>query len=134
METRELAPGPVTSYDDVEATPDLQRVGRLLIWAAVVAAGAYFYFLALPGNRGTPWVWALAVAAEGITILQALAVWWTVLAHAGHRDPADVVAWRNRMLAGRDVPTVDVFVTVAGEPLELVARTARAARDLRLPH
>src|SRR5207248_1359234 len=46
----------------------------------------------------------------------------------------DVVAWRNRMLAGRDVPTVDVFVTVAGEPLELVARTARAARDLRLPH
>ncbi|HZD87907.1 MAG TPA: glycosyltransferase [Gaiellaceae bacterium] len=119
---------------EAEPTPDLQRVARLVILAGVVAAGAYLYFLLSPSHRGTPWVWALAAVAEGLTIFQALTVWWTVIAHGGHRDPADVVAWRERLLAGIDVPPVDVFVTVAGEPLEIVSRTVLAARDMRLPH
>lgn len=119
---------------EVVPTPDLQRVARLVILAGVIAAAAYLYFLLSPEHRGTTWVWALTVVAEGLTIFQALTVWWTVLAHGGHRDPADVVAWRERMLAGVDVPSVDVFVTAAGEPLEIVSSTVLAARDMRLPH
>lgn len=133
---RTFLPGPGSGAPDggVETTPDLQRVGRLVIWAAVAAACAYLYFLLIPANRGTAWLWALTLLAEGLTILQALSVWWTVLAHGGHRDPVEVVAWRQRMLDGGDIPSIDVFITVAGEPLELVARTALAARDMRFPH
>lgn len=128
------APDPAAGAGEPEPTPDLQRVARLVILAGIAAAGFYLWFLLSPANRGTPWVWALTVVAEGLTVFQALTVWWTVLAHTGHRDPADVVAWRERLLAGEDPPGIDVFVTVAGEPLEIVARTVLAARDMRLPH
>lgn len=117
-----------------EPTRELQRVGRLLILAAIVAAGAYAYFLLAPQYRGAPWVWGLALVGEGLTIAQAIGVWWTILAHDRHREPAGVFAWRRRLLQGRDVPTIDVFVTVAGEPLELVRRTVAAARDMLVPH
>lgn len=117
-----------------DLSPNLQRAARLLILAAIVATAAYGYFLLSPENRGATWVWALVLVGEGLTIYQALGVWWTILAHDGHRDRPEVFDWRVRMLQGEDIPSIDVFVTVAGEPLELVRRTIVAARDLDLPH
>jgi cellulose synthase (UDP-forming) len=41
---------------------------------------------------------------------------------------------RPRPPAPEDGLTVDVFITTYNEPIELVAETARAARDIRYPH
>ncbi len=127
-------PAPGTGGASSEDTADLQRFTRLVIAAAVAAASAYVFFLLDPAHRGTTWVWALVLVAEGLTIFQALGVWWTILAHRGHHDRPEVFAWRQRMLAGRDLPSIDVFVTVAGEPLDVVSRTVLAANEMQLPH
>jgi cellulose synthase (UDP-forming) len=41
---------------------------------------------------------------------------------------------RHELLTGRRRPTIDVFITVYGEPLDIVLGTIRAARDMRIPH
>jgi len=45
-----------------------------------------------------------------------------------------VYAWRRQLLAGELTPTIDVFITVYGEPLEIVLETVRAARDMTVAH
>jgi cellulose synthase (UDP-forming) len=94
----------------------------------------YMIFLLNPDYRGDPWVWALVIFAEGITIFNALAMWWTVLVHTPQPDPPEVYVWRRRLATGELKPTIDVFLTVYGEPLEIVLVTVRAARDMRVEH
>ena len=42
--------------------------------------------------------------------------------------------WRRKLATGELTPTIDVFITVYGEPLEIVLATIRAARDMDVPH
>jgi glycosyl transferase family 2 len=56
------------------------------------------------------------------------------LAHTQRPDPPEVYAWRRRLTTGSLAPTVDVFITVYGEPIEIVLVTVRAARDRRVAH
>ncbi len=117
-----------------EAPRPLQRSTRLAIGAALLASAFYFVFLLTPGYRGELWLWLVVVAAEGLTIFQAVGTWWTILAHDDRPEPPDVFAWRTRLLAGEPVPTIDVFVTTCGEELDVIAATVRSARDMQLAH
>jgi cellulose synthase (UDP-forming) len=112
----------------------LQRFTRVAVTVALLATVFYMIFLLNPDYRGNPWVWTLVVLAEGLVVFQALATWWTVLAHDPLPDPPEVFAWRQQLLEGKVTPTVDVFITVYGEPLEIVLTTVRAARDMQVPH
>jgi cellulose synthase (UDP-forming) len=121
------------------SAPDLswqpiQRSTRFAVFVALAVTLFYMIFLLNPAYRGNTWIWVLVLFAEGITIFNALAMWWTVLANTQQPDPPEVYAWRRRLTTGALAPTIDVFITVYGEPLEIVLVTVRAARDMRVAH
>ena len=120
----------------------------LLSLIATLGILAYAVFLLNPANRGDWLPYILVIGAESILILHALLAMWTILAGAkSPRDEAYHVAQRG--LFGEHIPTashrpqpdwplrldgepatVAVFITCYGEPLEVIQRTATAARDL----
>jgi cellulose synthase (UDP-forming) len=122
-----------TPQDDLSWRP-LQRSTRVAVTVALLATVFYMIFLLNPDYRGNPWVWTLVVLAEGLVVFQALATWWTVLVNDPLPDPPEVYVWRRRLAEGELTPTVDVFITVYGEPLEIVLTTVRAARDMHVAH
>jgi cellulose synthase (UDP-forming) len=122
-----------TPQDDLSWRP-LQRSTRVVVTLALAATVFYLIFLLDPHYRGNVWVWLVVVLAEGLVVFQALGTWWTVLANDPLPDPPEVYVWRRRLAAGELTPSVDVFITVYGEPLEIVLNTLRAARDMRVPH
>jgi cellulose synthase (UDP-forming) len=112
----------------------LQRSTRVAISGALLATLFYQLFLLNPAYRGPTWLWVAMLLAEGLTALHLMGTWWTILAHDDRGEPVDVTVWRNRLRAGAEVPTIDVFITAFGEEPEMVRRTMRAARDMELPH
>jgi cellulose synthase (UDP-forming) len=119
--------------DDLSWRP-LQRSTRFAVSVALVVTIFYMIFLLNPAYRGNTWVWALVLFAEGITVFNALAMWWTVLAYNPQPDAPEVYTWRRRLATGDLKPTIDVFITVYGEPIEIVLQTIRAARDMAVEH
>ncbi|MDT4994617.1 MAG: hypothetical protein QOH97_4509 [Actinoplanes sp.] len=112
----------------------LQRSTRVAIIGALAATVFYQLFLLNPAYRGPGWLWVTMLAAEGLTALHLIGTWWTILAHDDRAEPVDVTVWRNRLRAGSDVPSIDVFITAYGEKPSLVQRTVLAARDMDLAH
>jgi cellulose synthase (UDP-forming) len=112
----------------------IQRSTRFAVFVALCVTVFYMIFLLNPAYRGDTWVWILVLFAEGVTIFNALAMWWTVLVHTPHPDPPEVYAWRRRLTTGDLKPSIDVFITAYGEPLEIVLVTIRAVRDMRVEH
>jgi cellulose synthase (UDP-forming) len=112
----------------------VQRSTRFIVLIALGVTLFYAIFLLNPAYRGNTWVWLLVLFAEGITIFNALAMWWTILAYTPHPDTPEVYAWRRQLATGALKPTIDVFITVYGEPLEIVLVTVRAAREMKVEH
>ena len=116
-------------------SPTLQRTTRLVMGLTLVAAVVYAAFVLHPSNRGDWGPYLALVVAEGILLANAAAILLTSLADDGDRwDDPEVFAFRVALVSGREVPSVDVLITVCGEPLAVVERTVRAARDMRLAH
>ncbi|MFG1996117.1 glycosyltransferase family 2 protein [Actinoplanes sp. NPDC048988] len=112
----------------------LQRSTRVAIIAALAATLFYQLFLLNLAYRGPGWLWFAMLTAEGLTALHLIGTWWTILAHDDRPESVDATVWRNRLRAGSDVPSIDVFITAYGEEPALVRRTMIAARDMDLPH
>jgi cellulose synthase (UDP-forming) len=146
-----------------DATPLARKVENsaaqsptLLLFVVVAGIGVLTYsaFLLNPANRGDWLPYSLVITAELVLVVQALVSMWTIL--SGGQDPrtfvfhhsqerlfdAELVEQedlRNRpqewpMILGDRVVEVDVFITVYGEPLEKIARTASAAVAIRGKH
>lgn len=136
------------------ATDRFSPVMILLTLLATAGCLAYGVFLLQPSHRGDLIPWLLVIVSEAILVLHALCAMWTVL--AGTRDVRDHEYWRARdelyslsqlssfpqrgdpsrwplQLDGRRVD-VDVLITVYGEPLEVIRRTATAAMAIRGRH
>ena len=133
MPTTSNSAEPVRTREEPTWRP-IQRSTRLVVTVALAVTLFYMIFLLNPAYRGDVWVWALVLFAEGITIFNALAMWWTVLVSNPRPDPPEVYAWRRQLLSGELRPTIDVFITVYGEPLEIVLETIRAARNMKIEH
>lgn len=152
--TTEKSDAPASSAPD----PSTRRAGGnrvdhsptlfLLVMIAAVGVVAYTLFLLNPENRGDWLPYGLVIAAETVLVTQALMAMWTIL--SGGRDVRDFAfhSARERLFratsgAGRPSDTVylgdqpvsvDVFVTVYGESIGTIRRTAAAARDMRGDH
>jgi cellulose synthase (UDP-forming) len=141
MSTGAASPSPQQRVDPATAKPGndlswrpIQRSTRFAVAVALLVTLFYAIFLLNPAYRGNTWIWLLVLFAEGITIFNALAMWWTILVHTPHPDTPEVYAWRRRLATGDLKPSIDVFITVYGEPLEIVLVTIRAARDMQVEH
>jgi cellulose synthase (UDP-forming) len=122
-----------TPADELSWRP-LQRSTRVAVAVALCVTLFYILFLLNPAYRGDTWLWVLVLVAEGVTVFNALAMWWTVLAYSPHPDVPEVYTWRRKLAAGELKPSIDVFITVYGEPLEIVLVTVRAARNMQVEH
>ncbi|MGP9694774.1 glycosyltransferase family 2 protein [Brachybacterium sp. AOP25-B2-12] len=128
----------------------------MILLTIVATAGClgYGFFLLQHSHRGDFLPWALVIASEAILVFHALIAMWTVL--AGTRDVRDHEYWRARdelypiarisslglqgaptrwplQIDGRSID-VDILITVYGEPLEVIRRTALAALAVRGRH
>ncbi|NEM92082.1 glycosyltransferase family 2 protein [Galbitalea soli] len=126
----------------------------LFVIIATIGVLAYTAFLFNPSNRGDWLPYALVITAEVILVAQALVSMWTILSgghdprtftfhHAQERlfdaeqvesnrlesSPRDWGMYLNDRIVG-----VDVFITVYGESLETIAKTASAALAMRGAH
>ncbi len=109
-----------------EEAINLQQVSRSLLLVNILVAAVYFSWWLAPGKIGNPYLFGLLFAGEVYHLLMALSFWYTVWPQK-KRHPDFVTA-------SSFYPTVDVFIPVAGEPLEIVAQTALAAKNLDYPH
>lgn len=91
----------------------------LLALNAALAVG-YFLAIALLFKQGNAVLFWALIAGEAFHLWQVLAFLHTVW-DTEHRAPFDPTI----------APAVDVFITVAGEPVEVVEETVRACRALR---
>lgn len=121
---------------------------------ATIGVLAYGAFLLNPANRGDFIPWILVVIAETVLVFHALMSMWTMLAGYGKQpsfafhdaqaklyrptrdhqrgvgdDPTEWPLYIN----GRKV-SVDVLITVYGEPLDVIRRTAEAALNIHGKH
>ena len=92
---------------------------RLLILLAGGMAVIYFTVITLFFTRGDAWLFSLLIFSEVFHLWQAITFLYTV--------------WDTKLIAKSSskyhVP-VDIFITVAGEPVGIVERTAKAAIEM----
>jgi cellulose synthase (UDP-forming) len=129
----------------------------MILLSLIATLGILFYaqFLLNPANRGNLLPWLLVIVAETVLVVHALLSMWTIL--SGAKSPRDfafheakrLLFPRKRelkaaglmdqphrwplLLDGKEV-LVDVFITVYGEPLETIRRTASAAMAVKGAH
>jgi cellulose synthase (UDP-forming) len=94
---------------------------RFMITIGFVAALVYLWWLLQPARIGFVPLFALLVVAELFNVTQALGFWWTCARRRRTRStpPHDTSA------------TVDVFIPVYNEPVEVVEPTISAATTIR---
>jgi cellulose synthase (UDP-forming) len=148
----------VDAFDDASrraATRDAYSpVMILLTILSTIGVLYYGWFLLRPSNRGDVVPWLLVIVSESILVFHGLVAMWTIL--AGQRDRRDWTYQSTRanlydpndpeLLANLDDPTkwpmwmdgrkvaVDVLITVYGEPIDVIRRTAEAALGIRGRH
>ena len=146
MVSNDIAPVTRVSPSDRRLAARERFSPVLIVLTALAAAGVLIYakFLLDPSHRGDLLPWLIVIAAEGVLVLHALLAMWTVLSSG--RDPRDYHYWATKdALYDRLDPTrvlslgdkrveVEVFVTVYGEPVEVVRRTVAAALAIRGAH
>lgn len=95
---------------------------RLFIWVSMLMCAVYFGVIAFVFPPGNAVLFVLLMLGEAFHTWQALTYLSTV--SNMHTQPMAASSFR---------PPVDVFITVAGEPAELVAATAKAALRMDYP-
>lgn len=138
-----------------EATREPHSPVMILLTAlASIGVLYYGYFLLRPSNRGDLLPWLMVVVSEAILVFHALLSMWTVL--AGQRNPRDFTFYATRrnlyntdevrasglkndpsqwqMYINSRPVGIDVLITVYGEPLDVIRRTASAALQIRGKH
>jgi cellulose synthase (UDP-forming) len=102
--------------------------------AALLSLLWYASFILNPAHIGHPVAYAMLLVAEGIGALNVLGIWLALIRHPSPPDLPDVSDVREKLLDGKLTPTVAVFITVAGEPLDVVRTTMLAALAIDVAH
>ncbi|MBI2410063.1 glycosyltransferase [Candidatus Kaiserbacteria bacterium] len=114
-------------YDEAigDARKDFLRTDspKTLFIGNGILAAVYFLVLAFVFPVGNPVLFFLLVVGEIFHMWQVFTFLYTVW-DTGYQSPA----YRGY------APEVDVFITIAGEPVELVRKTVAAARVMRYPN
>ena len=102
-----------------------QRACRVLVVFSVIFALVYLKWLLFDAKPGNPLLFGMLIAAELFNVGQAMGFWYTI-----YRQE-----WVEPKTAkfGRTKETVDIFITVYGEPADVVERTIDGAMAIRHP-
>ncbi|WP_228375028.1 glycosyltransferase family 2 protein [Demequina iriomotensis] len=118
-----------------------------LVILATIGVLAYTLFLLNPANRGDPLPYVMVLSAELVLVVHSLMTMWTIL--AGGQNPRTFAVHQARaamyghtsgdptrwpLILGSRRVVVDILITVYGEPLEVIERTATAAKAMRGEH
>src|SRR5947209_316764 len=99
------------------------KVNKALLMANAVMALVYFGWWFVPSHVGNPLLYSLLVFGELYHVIMALGFWFTLV--QGEEKPS-VVLLENKKFT----PSVDIFITVAGEPVDIIRQTAIAAKNI----
>jgi len=102
-----------------------QRACQLLVLLSMVFAGFYLKWLLVDSRPDNRVLFGLLLAAELFNVGQAAGFWYTIF-----RQDWTEPATRDFDLT---TETVDIFITVCGEPADLVERTIMGAVGVRHP-
>jgi cellulose synthase (UDP-forming) len=152
--SHDLAGGDAQVLTDRRARVSTDYSPVMILLTVIAALGVLLYssFLLNPANRGDWLPYSMVIVAESLLIIQALLAMWTILSGASSprdyayyaardalfdpkwiaRNGKDATKWPFR-LNGNDT-LVDVFITVYGEPVDTIRRTATAARAMNGKH
>lgn len=118
-----------------------------MIGLAAIGAILYGRFIYNPANAGDTLAYTIVLVAESIIIIQALIALWTIFSggfnprdYAYHSaklklfaNPSlrigDDLSSRQLLVRNRNI-TIDVFITVYGEPLSVIRKTALGAKAM----
>jgi cellulose synthase (UDP-forming) len=94
-----------------------------------VAAGlVYFSWWFLPGHAGNPILYSLLLLGEFYHMIMAYTFWRVLWPKSKHKR-------LTRIPRAPDYfPNVDVFIPVAGEPLDIIRQTVEAAKGIEYPN
>jgi cellulose synthase (UDP-forming) len=101
------------------------RTCRVLAVLTSISALVYLKWLFFDARPDNVWLFAVLVVAEVFNIAQAAGFWWTI--------STQVWTEPRRVDFSRTHERVDIFITVCGEPLDIVTRTLEAALAIRHP-
>lgn len=94
----------------------------------------YGVFVFNPENSDHLILYVLQVVADAISVLVLMGLWLTVLLDV-------IVDWQHRLhrlwdkdWLWREKPTLDVIITTAGEPIDVIQATVSAAVAMEYPH
>jgi cellulose synthase (UDP-forming) len=109
---------------NADEVPDRATVRAAIVINAVLTVWYFIWLLDLH-NASNPYLYGLLLVAEVFNLVQGAGFWWTAWADRAHpaADP-----WVGAL------PTVDVFIPVYNEPVDIVGPTVAAAMRLRGAH
>ncbi len=99
------------------------QVSKLLLFANILLALIYFSWWFFPDHIGNPYLYGLLFFGEIYHIVIAGMFWATVWP----RKQRSILHPHNPQF----LPLIDIFIPVAGEPIEIIKRTAQAAKNIR---
>lgn len=128
----------------------------MIVLTILATAGVlgYGYFLLQPDHRGDILPWLLVITAETILVFHALFAMWTVLAGSKDIRTFEYYSARDKIYDAREIAargladrpqewplhidgkevSVDILITVYGEDIDVIRKTASAALQVRGKH
>jgi cellulose synthase (UDP-forming) len=106
----------------------------IFLFAAPIVILLYASYVFNPAHIENLFMYIIQLIADSISIVVLLSLWLTILLdvvvsphHRAHNGSFD-----SLLLKGK--PTVDVLIPVAGEPIDIIKKTLRAAINMDYPH
>jgi cellulose synthase (UDP-forming) len=106
---------------------EMGKVDRNLLLLNIVVAFFYFAWWLIPSNADNKYLYSLLLFGEIYHLFMAISFWHTV----APKKQNDLF---NDEPDESFSPTVDVFITVAGEPVEIVKQTVEAVLAMTYPN
>jgi cellulose synthase (UDP-forming) len=100
----------------------------------LLTLASYALFIFSPVNIGHPIAYTLLIIAEVIGMIQLVGIWTMLVLHPEKPALPDIKETREKLISGAEPASIAVFITVAGEPIEVVTKTIKAALEMDIAH
>src|SRR5438876_923919 len=100
-----------------KTTLHIEKVSRILLLGNICMSFLYFSWWFFPSHIANIPFYSLLFLGEVYHMTMALTFWYTIWPGNSH----------TVVLPGRYKPSIDIFIPIAGEPIDIIRKTAIAA-------